>query len=49
MLIQRGALRGVGCSICPGPEGESNDMSKAPSFGENISTVDYNGTQMRKQ
>lgn len=49
MLIQHGAMRGVGCSICPGPEGESNDMSKAPYFGENISTVNYNGTQMRKQ
>ena len=41
-------MHGVGCSICSGPKGESNDMSKAGCFRESISTVKYNGDTNEK-
>lgn len=48
MLIQQWSMHGVGCSICSGPKGESNDMSKAGCFRESISTVNYNGDTNEK-
>lgn len=36
-------MHGAGCSVGPGPEGESNDMSKAGCLRKSIITVNYNG------
>jgi hypothetical protein len=41
MLIQRRTVSCVGCIICPGPKGESNDIFKAGCFRDRINTVNY--------